>query len=169
MMSEHQVILGYLDQLDRLQPQLLTEDTGESGSILEAVGTLGEHLLSAENHHQREEQILFPAIEEIGVVGPTQAMTQEHKWLRPAKRAIIDLATDKSTANGGGSFEELATKISYLTSMLRSHIAREDQVLYPMAYHIIPDSKEWDALKLACDTIGYCPFTPSQRGNTAVI
>lgn len=162
MMTEHQILLGYLDQLDKLQSQLMSGDTGDQSSLLEAIGTLGERLLSAENHHQREEQVLFPAIEKLGIVGPTQAMTQEHEWLRPAKRAIIDLAASKSTANGDNFFENLAAKIGYLTSMLRSHIAREDQILYPAAYHVIPDLKDWDSLKQACDTIGYCPFTPGE-------
>lgn len=162
MMTEHQILLGYLDQLELLKVQLTKGDAGNQNATLEAVGTIGEHLISAESHHQREEQVLFPAIEKLGIVGPIQAMIQEHEWLRPAKQAIIDMAASTSTANGGNLFENLAAKIGYLSSMLRSHIAREDQVLYPMAYHVIPDLKDWDSLKQACDTIGYCPFTPSE-------
>lgn len=169
MMLEHQVILGYLDELNKLQTQLIKRNIGDQSTILAAIATLGENLLSAENHHQREEQVLFPAIEKAGIVGPTQAMVQEHEWLRPAKQAIIDMAESSSTVDASGSLASLEAKIDYLTSLLRSHIAREDQVLYPMAINAIPGADAWDALKQACDVVGYCPFTPSQQGNTELV
>ena len=90
-------------------------------------------------------------------------MVKEPEGSRPAKRAIIHLTVPASNADGGSSCEDLAAKIEYFASMLRSHIAREDQVLYPVAYHTVPDSEEWEFLKQACDTVGYCPFLPGVR------
>ncbi len=160
MMAEHQIILGFLDELDRQQAKIEAQLTSDIGPSLEVVGSNGEYLLSAENHHLREEQVLFPAIEMLGIVGPPRAMAQEHELLRPAKRAIVYLAGPEGQHDSSGFIEDLVAKISYLTSMLRSHIAKEDQVLYPMAYQAIQNSSEWEQMKRACDAIGYCPFTP---------
>ena len=90
-------------------------------------------------------------------------MVKEPEGSRPAKGAIIHLAVPASNADGGSSCEDLAAKIEYFASMLRSHIAREDQVPYPLAYHTVPDSEEREFLKQACDTVGYCPFFPGVR------
>jgi hypothetical protein len=43
-----------------------------------------------------------------------------------------------------------------LVGMLREHIAKEDNVLYPMAVRVIRDPAVWAELRRRCDEIGYC-------------
>lgn len=161
MMAEHDVILGFLDKMSQHRLALLSPSNDDTLDTLGAIAKLGEVLVSAENHHQREEQVLFPALEALGVSGPLQAMLQEHEWLRTAKNTVIALASATETMSIDAIIADLAPKVEYLTSLLISHISKENQVLYPLAYQLITDPAEWDALKQACDRIGYCPFTPA--------
>ncbi len=45
---------------------------------------------------------------------------------------------------------------------LRDHIFKENNILYPMAVQVILEPEKWADMKLKCDEIGYCCFTPSE-------
>lgn len=144
MMTEHEHILGWLARLEEIvaQESLDAEARAEAGAI-------GERLVGAEPHHQREEQVLFPALIERGIAGPPRVMEAEHVELRQHKHAVRDLALE------GGDEAKLRRTARILIAMLRDHIAKEDGVLYPMAFEVIA-AEEWPALKARCDEIGYC-------------
>jgi len=70
MTREHDMILGYLDELDRVNGsiQKMAAYDGRRGEF-EKLSHIAEHLVEAERHHQREEEVLFPKLEEKGVSG----------------------------------------------------------------------------------------------------
>ena len=59
---------------------------------------LVSEVLGAEPHHQREEEVLFPAIEELGIAGPPNMMRTE---LRPNTQPLKTLrkGCDINTSN----------------------------------------------------------------------
>jgi hemerythrin-like domain-containing protein len=86
-------------------------------------------------HHGKEEEFLFPALEEEGVPregGPIGVMLQEHQTGREiiAKMdaSLYRLATGSTDAES--AFKEAAE--SYI-QLLRQHIDKENDVLFPMA------------------------------------
>jgi iron-sulfur cluster repair protein YtfE (RIC family) len=88
-------------------------------------------------HIGMEEQILFPAIEQkTGErdFGPTWAMRQEHRQIEHALDRLRSLLTveERWTAIQAIEGQEVD-----LTALLRSHDAKEEAVLYPMADQIL--------------------------------
>ncbi|MGB9598397.1 MAG: hemerythrin domain-containing protein [Minisyncoccales bacterium] len=61
LISEHEIILGFLDRLEKLNKKIEKENPNEK--FLEELKDISHHLIEAEPHHQREEKILFPEIE----------------------------------------------------------------------------------------------------------
>jgi hypothetical protein len=57
--------------------------------------------------------------------------------------------------------DELHGVVTALCVLLRQHIAKENEVLYPMAQRAIGDPGVWKWMKDECDAIGYCAFTPA--------
>jgi len=45
-------------------------------------------------------------------------------------------------------------------TMLREHISKENDILYPISLEVIPEEIVWQNMKKECDKIGYCCFTP---------
>lgn len=151
MLDEHQAILARLERLGALTASPVPPRRAE----LQELGQLAELLIAAEPHHQREEQVLFPALEERGVHGPPEVMAAEHVTLRGLKHALQAMAA-RSLAGDGGPWGEFCATAEALCVMLREHIAKEDGILYPLALRVIREPATWAELRARCDAIGYC-------------
>lgn len=149
MIDEHERILGVLD---RLEGRVLAG--GRDPSSLAEINALAVRLLEAEPHHEREERVLFPALRARGVQGPPAVMEAEHMELRALKQAIHD------ASSGGDADEErwsgLRRDALALVELLRTHIHKENEILYPIAIQVVADPAEWERMKKRCDVIGYC-------------
>lgn len=157
LISEHEMILGFLKELEKLSSLIQKMRSFPIQSeVLQKIKNVAEHLIEAEFHHQREEEALFPEIENRGVIGPTEVMRQEHQKLRGKKKMLKEIlkGTDKPAFK-----RKLADCVVFLTVNLRNHINKEDNILYPIAIEAIEESS-WAKIKKACDKIGYCCFTP---------
>ncbi len=161
LVSEHEAILGFLDMLNAVNQavqQMSRYD--KNADAFKKLPHIADHLLEAERHHQREEDVLFPALEARGVYGPPTVMRQEHTQLRQQKRRLKDLADNAAKLRFGRFRKELNETVSALVPALREHIFKENNILYPTALQVIEDQEVWKKLKIECDKIGYCCFTP---------
>jgi hypothetical protein len=161
MVSEHDLILGFLDELERINGEIQKMDAYDpSREEFKTLAHIAEHLVETEPHHQREQDVLFPELEKRGVHGPPTVMRREHEQLRPRKQQLKELVEAAGDGDFGAFKQRLYELVVYLAPTLRDHIAKENNILYPTALQIIEDAKVWDRLKAACDEIGYCCFTP---------
>ena len=94
-------------------------------------------------HHLKEEQLLFPALEEHGIPrdgGPVGMMLAEHEEGRALVRAMAE-----SLARAGVDPKvEAALKQNaraYLR-LLREHIQKEDEILFKIAEDVLPPEEQ---------------------------
>lgn len=131
LMAEHERILGALDVLEDLaQRAERGEGVADRGrDVIDFIRTFADHL-----HHAKEEQMLFPALDEAGLPpdgGPVGVMLMEHdegrRLVEDMTRALEqDLGTEQTRAGfaqAAGAFVEL----------LRNHIIKENEILFPLA------------------------------------
>lgn len=90
-------------------------------------------------HHTKEEDILFPLLEERGVPrsgGPIGVMLQEHEQGRSLIKGMLQAveAIEKGDEHGYIVFSEKA--LSY-AELLEDHISKEDNVLYPIGRNVL--------------------------------
>lgn len=104
-------------------------------------------------HHAKEEDILFPAMEQAGIPkqgGPIGVMLKEHEMGRSFVKGMVDgLALYKADPSLFSKFTESAR--GYV-NLLTNHIEKEDNVLYVMADAHISE-KEQDEMCLEFETI----------------
>lgn len=163
LIKEHEIILGYLDKLDKVTKSILNMDRyDENKKEFEEVVNLANNLLSAEPHHKREEDALFPELEIRGITGPTRIMRLEHEDLRKKKRALRELGEMVGSMDFDEYKEKLESNSKDISFELRDHIYKENYILYPTALESICDKNDWNSIKEKCDKIGYCTFTPEQ-------
>jgi len=137
--GEHRIILRLLDCLDRMADRAAK---AHAMPVLEARDVIAVlRGFADECHHAKEERILFPALERLAPgFGPVQVMRQEHDLGRDHVRGMA-IAVD--TVDVAGFVREAHA----FSGLLRQHISKEDEVLFPMAQAML--SPEDDASILA--------------------
>lgn len=161
--EEHQFILGSLRELASFVARLDGYATfTEMGADLEVLRGIAHHLVDAESHHQREEEVLFPRIEARGISLPTEHMRKDHVRFRARKRRLYQLAQ----AGAVGEFADFKAEVGeiglLLSGELADHIFQEDTLIYQIALEVL-SPEQWADVKRGCDAIGYCCFKPEDQ------
>ena len=131
--EEHKAIKLALEILEKICQKIEAKDEvrqSDIEAILEFIRTFADKC-----HHGKEEDLLFPALEETGLPregGPTGMMLLEHDQGRNYVKSAAE-AFEK-IKQGDESAKEIFTKNArnYI-SLLREHIDKEDNILYMMA------------------------------------
>jgi hemerythrin-like domain-containing protein len=147
LVHEHAAIMQMLDILEKACVRL------ESGRQVPP-----EHLLQMVDffktfadgcHHSKEEEYLFPALESVGIPreqGPIGVMLSEHdlgrKYMSGMKEALSKFPGEDSAATISFVREARA----YL-DLLRMHIYKENNVLFPMADLRLSEVRQTELLK----------------------
>lgn len=162
-MEEHVVILEALDNLTSLVDRLKSKDSfDEMGEDLAELKDISHHLVEAESHHQREEDVLFPKLAKHDIVEPTEIMKLDHVEFRKRKQELFKMAHNHEDYDFG-EFKKSAIELGeYLSRELEGHIFKEDNIIYQIALQVLTED-EWDEVKKEADKIGYCCFTPDDQ------
>ena len=161
LVCEHDMILGFLDKLEKTNQTIQEMNNfSRDSEEFDILKHIADHLIGAEPHHQREEEILFPELEKRGVFGPPQIMRMEHEQLRARKKTLKELSDTVEQLDFNSFKKQLDTTVRFIVPTLRDHIFKENNILYPTALKVITDEELWKKLKEACDEVGYCCFTP---------
>ena len=98
-------------------------------------------------HHGKEERHLFPAMHGKGMpleAGPLAVMLHEHELGRSAVRAVAGALERVKRGEAGRRRRISRTALLGYVELLRSHISKEDNVLFPMADRILPAEEQGD-------------------------
>ena len=136
--EDHKKILASLDELEKAV-DASSLDLGKVRAFLDFTKNF------AEPHHHKEEEVLFPKLEEKGMPrdgGPIGMMLIEHE----EKRAHIREITGGVES---GDAEKIKTHARAVVSLMREHIYKEDNILYPCARDFLSD-EELSALGDKC-------------------
>ncbi|MBS3816164.1 MAG: DUF438 domain-containing protein [Candidatus Thermoplasmatota archaeon] len=153
LISEHEEITEMLDELDDVIDSL--KDGELTAKKKDKLNHIAEHLVESENHHEREEEALFPRMEKKGITGPTRIMKMDHEDMWPKKKKLLELSEELEKNE-----EEILELAEYLSFNLRDHIFKENNILYPSA---LDELENWDEIREDADEIGYCCFTPGEK------
>lgn len=161
LMVEHEILLLFLSDLEKINNEIQKEEALLEIGVYNKLSDLAKSLIGAEPHHQREEKVLFPALEAAGVSGPPRIMKMEHEDMRELKKELLKLSEVGSSLNILDFKKQLQEITASLVYKLRDHIFKENNILYPTALNMISDEEMWLKMKKECDLMGYCDFTPT--------
>jgi hemerythrin-like domain-containing protein len=91
-------------------------------------------------HHKKEEGVLFKRMEEEGIPvqgSPLGVMLAEHEMGRRYTRAMRSAAQSMQSGDTSANGKAIQNAHDYVT-LLRQHIFKEDNILFPMADDVIP-------------------------------
>ena len=122
---EHEIILRGLALLDRAAERLQAGPPPDEATLQTLVGFLQG--FADRCHHGKEEHELFPVLEAKGVGSLLSVFREEHEEGRGYLRTL---------ATPGPAAERAAAARRY-SSLLRAHIERENEILFPMAEEVL--------------------------------
>ncbi len=140
--GEHRVIEVVLGVLERMAHDAFDRGVIDVAAAKQAVEFLRE--FADRRHHGKEEARLFPAMESAGLPphhGPTAVMRHEHEVGRAEIRRMDAALRDFEDAKGGAA-DAFAFAARTFVDLLREHIAKEDEILFPMADRILGDAAQ---------------------------
>ncbi len=151
LMLEHDLIEQVLSALERYADRVAA-GAFERDDLALFVAFIQE--FADARHHRKEEDILFTSMGDNGFPsegGPIAVMLHEHEVGRSLATELARIAGSDGAWSG-----EVATRLVAVArefaGLLRSHIAKENDVLYPMARSILP-APAMHEVALRCEAI----------------
>jgi hemerythrin-like domain-containing protein len=132
LLHEHEAISFALKILASINQKLETASPVDSADLSAFIGFLKEFVDKC--HHGKEEGLLFPALAAAGVQeagGPLGVLLKDHE---EGRRWIADMSAAIEPVLNADAF--IRASRGY-TELLRAHIGKENDVLFPMAERVL--------------------------------
>jgi len=152
LMEEHEIILSVLDALEKGAGKLQASEPVPAQFFLDAADFIRN--FADRCHHMKEEGVLFKTMVERGFPGehgPIAVMLAEHEQGRDYTHDMNEAAQKLAKGNADSRDAVVRAALGYVT-LLRAHIQKENQILFPMAANFIPES-EHDAVAAAFEEV----------------
>lgn len=140
LVEEHRLILRMIALLERNAVQTKAGACTNWQFYLDGVDFIRHY--ADRFHHAKEEDVLFAALVENGMPrenSPVAAMLMEHEQGRKYVLAM-ELAAREALYGKIGQERIIVENALAYAALLRDHIDKEDNILYPLAERIIPDA-----------------------------
>jgi hemerythrin-like domain-containing protein len=142
LMEEHRLIERVLTALQKAASRL---SEGEEIRLAFFINSaLFSQRFADGFHHKKEEGALFPAMIPPGAAGqggPMGVMLKEHEQGRAFIFELKDAAEKWDKGDTFARYAVIQNALGYV-QLMRQHICKEDNILFPMAATIIPQDKQ---------------------------
>lgn len=144
LVQEHEIIGRVLDGAERMVRGI--EATGEVPveKVRQVMAFVREFADGC--HHAKEENLLFERMHLCGMPveqGPIAVMNHEHEMGRAYMRALAD-ALARVEQGDGAAAHEVAISLTSYVELLRAHIFKENNILFPMADNLFSPRDQAD-------------------------
>lgn len=139
MKDEHQLILRMIALVEQNAALMEAGKFRNWQFFLDAVDFIRNY--ADRFHHAKEEDVLFVALIKNGMPekqSPIEAMHMEHEQGRALVRDIEE-AAQKAFDGEPGQIPIIAKNANAYAELLRGHIDKEDNILYPLAERVLPE------------------------------
>ncbi len=145
--DEHQGILLMIDILEKMAQVLAAGGRVDHNHLEQISGFI--KIFIDRCHHKKEESILFPMMEMVEIPNGQlliNALLKEHFELHNLAGGLNDGIRKYESGDEKSVVKIVDSAKNYVTG-LRSHIDKEDNVVYPLADQYIPQEKQEESLK----------------------
>lgn len=135
----------FLQAVESCQMAYETLFVREKGHRLAAIDQLSQFIFGLRRHIRMEEDFMFPLFDQRSEMptgaGPTAAMRAEHQQIEAILRNVEKLLTGGDCAT---VIQTIEGQPVHPSELLRSHDAKEENVLYPMADRLFTQAEKDD-------------------------
>jgi hemerythrin-like domain-containing protein len=147
LMEEHTIIKRVLTPLETAAQHLERGQVVRAGFFIDAADFIKGFADGC--HHKKEEGVLFKAMVASGMPaqgGPISMMLAEHEQGRIYTRAMREAAQKLHSGNESARDQVIRSARGYV-ALLRQHIHKEDNILFPMANQVISQVEQGNVVE----------------------
>lgn len=140
LVDEHRLILRMIELLEKNAVRTAAGEYGNWQFYLDGVDFIRNY--ADRFHHAKEEDVLFKALVDNGMPkdnSPVAAMLMEHDQGRAFVRGM-ESAVQNAMSGMAGQESAIAENALAYAALLRDHISKEDDILYPLSERVLPES-----------------------------
>ncbi len=157
VMAEHEMIRCFLADLEEVALQIQqAERLGPASREFMRLAHIVEHLNALDEHMDREDDVLYPALKDHGWRSLFEHIESEHVHIQLSINDLVKLVMAFDKMPFGNFKTRLMSTVRYLCPLLREHLFREDRALFPLAVSMVSDEQVWNRLRKICNEIDYC-------------
>ena len=158
---ENEALRDRLHAVRRIMKAVLaSENPAERSGRVRSWREAAAGLLEVERHYRRKEQLLFPMLERHGFTGPAAVMWGKDDEARGLLKAFMQ-GLEGLTALPGDDRALSATTAEPALSALEEMIAKEEQILFPLAQEKL-SAEEWGEIWREAPEYGWCLVVPRE-------
>jgi len=138
LVRDHEFILKAVDRLENRVEEWRRFRKIDRDSLSRFI--LFAKVFTDKCHHGKEERCLFPCLERRGIPrdgGPIGVMLYEHEVGRELIRRLEKFSETYFTTGNG--FDEVLDTCEEYINLIRQHIAKENEILFPMGERVATD------------------------------
>ncbi len=150
--EEHRVIEVMLVVLEKMVEKSRSDGRLDGEDARSAIDFI--RMFADKCHHGKEEDLLFVRMNEKGIPrhgGPVAVMLDEHEQ----GRTLVKLMSDNITSAAAGdesALREFGDAAGVYVALLRTHIQKEDTILFPLADRVF-DNRDQQELEKSFETV----------------
>ena len=140
LVDEHRLILRMIALLEKNAPRTAVGSYLNWQFYLDGIDFIRQY--ADRFHHAKEEDVLFKALISNGMPkdhSPVAAMLMEHDQGR-SYVLVMKSAVHEAQAGRTDIYQAIADNALGYAALLRDHIAKEDDILYPLSERVLPES-----------------------------
>lgn len=142
LISEHEGILFGMEILDVMVKRVKHSGETDIKDIDDMIEFI--RLFADKCHHGKEEELMFPAIEEAGMPNERSLIDHLLEEHIQGRQCIGEMAA--SVSSGALQADRFIEAAANYIDLIREHIQEENTILFPMANEILPFDKQQQLL-----------------------
>jgi DUF438 domain-containing protein len=157
VLAEHDMLQCFISDLEDVvlkisQESFLSDTSGE----IRRLQHITEHVNAMEEHMDREDDVIFPALRSQGWESLCRSVESDHIHIRTGIKELIQLVDSFGEISFGVFKAKLMALVKTLCPIFKEHLFYEDHILYPVAVAMIDNQAFWGRMHQVCDEIDYC-------------
>jgi DUF438 domain-containing protein len=157
VLAEHDMMQCFVSDLEDVVLKICKESfLSDTSGEIRRLEHIAEHVSAMEEHMDRENDVIFPALRSQGWDSLCRSVESDHVHIHAGIKELVQLVDSFGEIPFGVFKAKLMTNVKALCPILKEHLFYEDHILYPVAVAMIDNQAFWDRMHQVCDEIDYC-------------
>jgi hypothetical protein len=146
-LKDHKEIINIINKLKNNKYELKNvSEFIKIKNIINEIKQLIFKLIKFEKHEEKEEKLIFPKLEKIGILSHPYIMKFEHQKISESTKKLLELLEKLDEKNYQTFSRKIISLLKDIIKKVNENIFEEEAIIYPLSIKYI-SSKDWEEIR----------------------